>query len=176
MLKDGDKMFKLCLGIFLARVADVSLGTTRTIMSVKGKTLLAAIIAFFEVFIWFMVAREALNTDIDSIWIPLSYSLGFATGTLIGTFISHHFINGLMCVQVITKIGNKELIEQIRGAGYGLSVVALNNDYDEVKKEMLMIELNKKNLKGLVNLIKKYEPNAFLMINETKVVQNGYIK
>ncbi len=169
-------MIYICFKIFLARIVDVSIGTIRTVLTVKGRTYLPTFLAFFEVFIWFMVAREALNTDIDSIWIPLSYSLGFATGTLIGTFISHHFINGLMCVQVITKIGNKELIEQIRGAGYGLSVVALNNDYDEVKKEMLMIELNKKNLKGLVNLIKKYEPNAFLMINETKVVQNGYIK
>ena len=169
-------MLKLCIGIFFARLIDVSLGTIRTILSVKGKTIIATIIAFFEVLIWFLVAREALNTDIDSLWIPLSYSLGFATGTLIGIVISKHFIDGLMCVQVITKKNNDVLINTIRQNGYGLSIVSLNNDYDEIKKEMLIIELNKKSLKKLVSIIKKTEPNAFLMINETKVVQNGFIK
>jgi uncharacterized protein YebE (UPF0316 family) len=169
-------MLKLCIGIFLARLIDVSLGTIRTILSVKGKTIIATIIAFFEVLIWFLVAREALNTDIDSLWIPLSYSLGFATGTLIGIVISKHFIDGLMCVQVITKKNNDVLINTIRQNGYGLSIVSLNNDYDEIRKEMLIIELNKKSLKKLVSIIKKTEPNAFLMINETKVVQNGFIK
>lgn len=169
-------MLKLCIGIFFARLIDVSLGTVRTILSVKGKTILATVIAFFEVLIWFLVAREALNTDINSLWIPLSYSLGFATGTLLGIVISKHFISGLMCVQVITKKNNEALINAIRQNGYGLSIVSLNNDYDEIKKEMLIIELNKKSLKRLVSIIKKVEPSAFLMINETKVVQNGFIK
>ena len=169
-------MLKLCIGIFFARLIDVSLGTVRTILSVKGKTIFATIIAFFEVLIWFMVARQALNTDIESLWIPLAYSAGFATGTLLGIVISKHFISGLMCVQVITKKNNETLINAIRQNGYGLSIVSLNNDYDEIKKEMLIIELNKKSLKKLINIIKNTEPNAFLMINETKVVQNGFIK
>ena len=169
-------MFKLCVGIFFARVIDVSLGTVRTIMSVRGKTLLAATIAFFEIFIWFMVAREALNTNVDSILISLSYSLGYATGTLLGTFISNHFINGLICVQIITKKGNIKLIDKIRNAGYGLSVVALKDDYDEIKKEMLIIELSKKSLKNLISVVKSTDPSAFLMVNETKIVQNGLIK
>ena len=174
--KDVLNMFILCLGIFFARLIDVSLGTIRTILSVKGKTMLATIIAFFEVLIWFMVAREALNTDIDSFWIPISYSLGFASGTLLGILISKNFIDGLMCVQVITKKDNVSLINLIRQNGYGLSIVSLKNDYDEIKKEMLIIELNKKSLKRLITIIKSEEPSAFLMINETKIVQNGFIK
>ena len=83
-------MLKLCIGIFCARLIDVSLGTVRTILSVKGKTIFATIIAFFEVLIWFMVARQALNTDIESFWIPLAYSAGFATRTLLGIVISKH--------------------------------------------------------------------------------------
>ena len=55
-------------------------------------------------------------------------------------------------------------------------IVALKNDYDAVKKEMLLIEINKKSLKNLTTLIKKVDASAFLMINETKVVHNGIIK
>ena len=169
-------MFQTCLVIFLARMCDVSLGTLRTVYSVKGKQFIAAAIAFVEVFIWFMVAREALNTTVDSILIPLCYSSGYATGTLIGTVISNKYVSGLICVQVITQKNNYELIEAIRERGYGVSVVALKNDYDDVKKEMLFIEINKKSLKELTLLIKKLDSSAFMMVNETKIVQNGLIK
>lgn len=169
-------MFETCLGIFFARACDVSLGTLRTVYTVKGKTKIAAAIAFIEVFIWYMVAREALNTTIDSLWIPISYAGGYATGTMIGTFISNKFVSGLVSVQVITTKNNQALIDAIREAGYGVSIVALKNDYDAVKKEMLLIEINKKSIKHLTEIIKKYDASAFTVINETKIVQNGLIK
>ena len=169
-------MFITCLGIFLARTTDVTLGTVKTVYSVKGKTLIAAVIAFFEIFIWFMVAREALNTEINSIMIPISYALGYATGTFVGTYIANAFIKGLICVQVITKKNNTNLINKIRERGYGVSVISLKNDYDEVKKEMLFIEINKSSLKDLIALVKNEDAQAFLIVNETKIVQNGLIK
>ena len=169
-------MLKICLGIFLARVLDVTLGTIRTIYSVKGKELLSALIAFFEVLVWFIVAKEALNTSINSIFIPLSYSLGYATGTLLGTYIANHYISGLECVQIITKKDNIRLIQQIRQNGYGLSIVSLKKDYDEIERELLIVGLNKKSLNNLINIVKNEDNNAFLMINETKLVQNGLIK
>ena len=82
----------LCIKIFFARICDVSLGTVRMVVTVKGKSVLAAVLAFLEVFIWFMIAREALNTEITSLWIPLSYAGGFASGTLIGSTLSKKFI------------------------------------------------------------------------------------
>lgn len=169
-------MLQTCLGIFFARIFDVSLGTLRTVYTVKGKQYVAATIAFIEVFIWFMVAREALSTTVDSLWIPISYSLGYATGTMIGTTISNKFVSGIVSVQVITHKDNKELINTIREKGYGLSICALKNDYDEVKKEMLIIQANKKSLKELTKIIRSKDAGAFLAVNDTKVVHNGYIK
>ena len=93
----------LCIKIFLVRIIDVSLGTFRTIITVKGKALYASIIGFIEVFVWFIIVREALNTDIDSIWIAISYSLGFSTGTYIGSILSKKFIEGTLSVQIITN-------------------------------------------------------------------------
>lgn len=75
----------LCIKIFLVRIIDVSLGTARTIIMVKGKSLVASLIGFVEVFVWFVIAREALNTTESSLLIAFSYSLGFATGTYIGS-------------------------------------------------------------------------------------------
>lgn len=168
-------MLGTCLGIFFARVLDVTLGTIRMAYSVKGNRIVSGIIAFFELFVWFLVAKEALNTDINSLWIPVSYAGGYAAGTYLGTFISG-FIKSMVCVEVIVKEDNMVLVKNLRENGFGLSIVSLQNDLDSIKKEMFIIETNSKNLKKLKSLIYEFDPNAFMMVNETKIIQNGFIK
>ena len=170
------KLILTCFKIFLARIVDVSLGTIRTVLVVKGKNITPAVVAFFEVLIWFVVAREALNTELDSILIPIFYSLGYATGTFIGTFITSRLVDGLIGVQVITKSTNSKMLKEMRDKGFGVSVVDLKKTNDNHKKDMLIIQLNKKKLKELTHVIRTNDPDAFVVINETKYVQNGLIK
>jgi len=102
----------LCAKIFLGRLVDVSLSTMQTMYLVKGKRSLATIIGFIDVLIWFMVVKEALNTDIQSFWIALAYAGGYAVGTYVGSGISKRVIRGTVSVQVITKnaqIDNRKL-------------------------------------------------------------------
>ena len=40
---------------------------------------------------------------------------------------------------------------------------------------LLFIETNKKNLSSLNRLIKRYDKNAFIVVNESKMVINGYL-
>ena len=170
-------MILTCLKIFLARIVDVSLGTIRTVLVVKGKNITPAIVAFFEVLIWFFAAREALNRELNSILIPIFYAGGYATGTYVGTYISNNWVNGLIGVQAIIN-ENKEsnMLREIRNKGFGVSVVKLKNPYNNIKKDMLIIQLNKNKLKKLTSVIRKNDPDAFVVINETKYVQNGILK
>ncbi len=170
-------MLILCLKIFFARIMDVTLGTIRTVLVVRGRRFTPAFIAFFEVLIWFLIAREALTTDVKSILIPICYAGGYATGTYIGGFISNNFVEGLIGVQVTTKSdGVKKMIEEIRKAGFGVSAIDLKNPQDNEDKTMLMIQLNKSKLKTLTHIVRSNDPDAFLVINDTKYVQNGIIK
>ena len=169
-------MVLTCLKIFLARIVDVSLGTIRTVLVVKGKSITPAIVAFFEVLIWFVVAIHALNTDLIPIVIPIFYALRYATGTYIGTFITSKVVDGLIGVQVITKSTNNKMLKEMRNQGFGVSVVDLKKNNDNHKKDMLIIELNKKRLKELTHIIRTNDPDAFVIINETKYVQNGLLK
>ena len=167
--------FFLCIKIFLARILDVSIGTVRTMLMVKGRTFLTVVMAFLEVFIWFLVAREALITNVDSIFIPISYSLGYATGTLIGAFVSNTFIKGVVGVEVVVE-ENKTLLNTVRKHGYAVSVIDLKEDYSGKKRDMLFFQVNNRNLKKLIALIKRYEKEAFIVVNDTRAVQNGFIK
>ena len=170
-------MLLLCLKIFFARIIDVTLGTVRTVLVVRGRRFTPAFIAFFEVLIWFVIAREALTTDVTSILIPICYAAGYATGTYIGGFISNNFVDGLIGVQVTTKTGNlQKMLNDIRKEGFGVSVIELKNPQDNEDKSMLLIQLNKSKLKVLTHSVRSHDPDAFVVINETKYAQNGVIK
>ena len=60
-------------------------------MSVKNNNFIASVIGFFEVTIWFLIVKEALNTNDNSLFIIFSYALGFSTGTYIGGILSNKF-------------------------------------------------------------------------------------
>lgn len=158
-------IFYLCLKIFFARILDVSLGTIKTIYIVKEKRIVSSIISFFEVFIWFLIAREALNTELNSLLIPIIYSLGYATGTYIGILLSTKLISGNLTIHIISNHLSNKQITNLKNKGFGLTKI--NNNY-------LLTEINKKDLNKLKESIFKIDPHAFIIINESKSTYNGY--
>ena len=169
------ELFLLCLKIFFVRILDVSLGTLRTMITVKGKNLYASIVGFFEIFVWFLIVKEALNTNETSIWIAISYSLGFATGTFIGGILSKKFISGNLSVQIITNNAYPDMVQKLRDEGYGVTVIDVEGRDQERQKCMLFIEINKKSFNHLRKIVKKIDSDAFVVVNETKYVFNGFI-
>ena len=150
-----------CIEIFLARIVDVSLGTIKTFFLVKGKTIEPFFLAFIEIIVWYAIA--------------ISYALGYATGTLIGSKISR-LIKGVVGVQIIVNDNTKTLLKNLRNKGYGVSVIELKNDFEGHKKDMLYIQINNNKLKELFNIVKRFDKEAFIVVNETKIVRNGLIK
>jgi len=165
-----------CLKIFAARIVDVSLGTLRTVFFVRGKTLEPFIIAFFEVLIWYAIAREALITEGNAVLIAISYAAGYATGTFIGSKLSNILIKSVVGVQIVVKENSDKLINILRKKGFAVSIIELKNDYEGNNKDMLYIQVNNRKLKELTNLVKKHDNSAFIVVNETKLIQNGLIK
>ena len=166
-------MLLLCIKIFLVRILDVSLGTIRTIITIKEKNLIASLIGFVEILIWFLIAREAINDSNNSILVAISYALGFATGTYIGGLFASKIVNTNLTVQIISEKAD-ELIEVLKKYNYGITVLNINNKNNSFSK-MLALEINMKKLKDLRGLINSIDNKAFITINETKYVYNGYL-
>jgi len=169
-------LFFVCIKIFFARILDVTIGTIRSNVMLRGKNLVAAMLAFFETFIWFVIAREALRIDISSILIPISYSLGYASGTLIGSVISSKFIHGIVMVQAIVDENNERILKELKAKGYLVSIIELKNNFDGNPRMMIYLQVNSKTLKKVEKLIRRCDPDAFIAISDTKRVQNGYVK
>ena len=156
-----------CIKIFFARILDVCISTVRTTFVLRGKTVIVAILAFFEVTIWFLVARTALNTELN-LFIVLSYSSGYTTGTILGTIITNKFIKTNVELMVISS--KIKSTKKIKDNNFGVTI--LNKDKD---KTVLLIETNKKKLEELKDLLYTLDNNAFITIKETRNIINGYI-
>ena len=166
------ELFLMCIKIFFARLIDVSLGTFRTINTVKGRDLIAALIGIVEITVWFLIVKEALNTENNSLWIVFSYAMGFAVGTYIGGKISKVFIKSNLEVQVILSNTDDEVVNKIRENGYGVTSIEVKGTKN--KKYMLYIQIRNNTFEKLKNIVRKLDNKAFIVVNETKYVENGY--
>ncbi len=169
-------LFFMCIKIFFARILDVTIATFRQNVMLKGHYIISTCLAFIEIMLWFLVAREALTISIESLFIPISYSLGYATGTLIGSVLSKKFIKGVVGVQIIIDEDRLELLNALKMRGYGFSILHLESGFKSEPKIMIFLEVNSQSLKKLENLIQKNDPDAFLVISDTKKVSNGTLK
>lgn len=168
-------LFILCLEVFFARICDVSLGTFRTFMIVKGKKLLSALIGFLEVTIWFLVVRDALNSDSNSIFIVLSYAGGFAVGTYIGGLFAQKFLKEKLGIRITITKSQGDLVDILRKKGYIVSTMNAKG-YKNDSKIMLFMEIDDNELNDVEQIVKEYDPNIFMVVSETVYVQNGHHK
>lgn len=168
------KLTLLCIKIFIGRLIDVSLGTLVTIFVVKNKRKLATLIGFIDVLIWFIVVKEALNTNEKSIWIALSYSFGYASGTYLGTLLSQFFSKGTVSIQVITKNKNNAVTDIIKKSNYSASIVKCIGIHKEDSNYMIYSQIDNKKIKSFKSLILSADKNAFITITESKESLNGY--
>lgn len=169
-------IYILCLKVFCARILDVSLGTFRTLLTVKNKIIPASLVGFIEVLIWFLVVREALNTNESGILIAISYAAGYATGTLIGGKLASKYIVTPVTVQIITSKSIDEVVKKLKRKKFGCSIVDVTGYDKKTPKKMIISETTSKRVNELKKLISEVDEHAFVVVNETKFIQNGFLK
>ena len=163
----------LCLTVFFSRILDVSFGTLRMVSVVRGKPARAMALGFCETFVWFTVAREALQSA-SGIVVGVSYAAGYATGTLVGTLISRAMHRGKVEIQVVTSGRDPALVQAVRAAGYGVTAIDVNAAHDGKPRYMLMTSVDVRKEAAFRQLIQTLDPDAFLIVSETKAAYNGF--
>jgi len=156
--------------IFFARVADVSLGTFRTIVVFRGRKFLAAFIGFFEIIIWLIAAGQVL-TNLDKWYLALAYAGGFAVGNYVGMWIEGRFAIGNELIRCIS-FHRDILAEKLRMQGF--KAVSFDGDMGEGKPvELLLIVEKRRNIPSLIRLIKELDQSAVYSVSDVKSVYEG---
>ena len=163
-----------CIKIFCCRILDVTCGTVRTILTVKENTKGAAMMGFLEVFLWYVVVRDAMTSDGPVIAIAIAYAAGFATGTFVGGKIAGALVGGEVTMEVVTSKRDPEVLAYLRSFGYGLTVLNVEAGRDGVPKYLILSTIDKKQVHIFRENIQKVDPKAMIMIQSTLSRVGGY--
>ncbi|NCB48505.1 MAG: DUF2179 domain-containing protein [Clostridia bacterium] len=170
----------VCIIVVLGRIVDMGLATIRTVFVVKGKSGLAATLGFVEAFFWFVVVKAALDFNISlspvvgTFLIATVYSLGFALGTYLGGLFSKRFIKVNVKVQIVLSNKNDEVVEELQNNGFGATILTAKGAKEKHETYLIFVETDSKNLAKLKQIIDKKDPRAFISVNESRNVYNGY--
>lgn len=160
----------LPLLIFLARIADVSLGTVRLIFVSRGFKYLAPITGFFEVLIWILVIGQIMQNLTNPICY-LAYAGGFATGNFVGIHIAEKLSLGVVLVRVITQKRADELIARLRDNQYGVTTVDGQGATGPV--QVVFTIVRRREVPKVIQVVKEFNPRAFFSIEEVGFVERG---
>lgn len=157
--------------IFCLRVTDVSMGTVRTIMIMRGMHRWAALIGFVEVSIW-VVAISRVIGNLDTIWNVIGYSGGFATGTLLGMWIENKLALGYADVRIVSMCKGPEITQMIRQAGYGATQLQAEGQSGPVC--MTSVVAPRKQVADIIRLVNKIDATTFVTVEEARHVVRGH--
>lgn len=157
--------------IFALRVTDVSMGTVRTMMVMRGMRKLAALIGFVEVTIWVVAISRVLG-HLDSVWNVLGYSGGFATGTLLGMWIESKLAFGHVHVHVVSTKKGIELAQKIREAGFGATQLRAEGQSGMVY--LTQVTAPRKRVDEIIRVVNEVDATAFVTVEEARRVLRGY--
>ena len=162
------------LSIFILRLLDQTLGTLRILYVNKGKPLFGAILGFIESAIWIVAISQVIQ-DLNDPFLIFGYALGFAAGTIMGSYIENTIAIGDIVVRIfVPKDSDSEKVaEELRTNGLGVTI----NNGEGMQGEVTIAwcVTPRKRLKEVMKIVSVITPDAYVTTeptNPTKLTGN----
>lgn len=159
--------------VFAARVADVSLGTIRTISIIQGRTLLAFFLGFIEISIWLGVISAVISRVQENPVFAVFYALGFATGNVVGITIERRLAMGSIVIKIMARESASELANRIRSLGFGVTEFQGTGMTGTVTE--LYIVCARKEFRGIMREVGLIDPDVFFVTEPVGTLGSGRI-
>jgi uncharacterized protein YebE (UPF0316 family) len=153
------------LFIFIARVLDVSIGTMRTILVVRGYRHLAPVLGFVEISIWVMAISGVL-THLDQWYNIVAYAAGFAAGNLVGITLDQKLAIGMQALRLISQTRSAAVAEGLRLAGYAVTEVKGRGISGDVSVSFVVVP--RRETPTVVNIAKGVDTDVFMTIEDIR--------
>lgn len=154
--------------IFALRILDVSIGTLRIGMLVRGRRVLAGLFSFFESLIWLLAAAQVL-ANLDSPIKFVAYAGGYAAGTMLGSTLERWLSVGDVILRIVTPIETPAVADYLRRQGYYMTVLNAEGRDGDVRVNFSVIPRRK--IPEVLKAIHKINPKAFITFEETTPVR-----
>ncbi|PJZ71486.1 hypothetical protein CH373_03075 [Leptospira perolatii] len=155
----------LPIGIYLARVTDVSIGTVRIILISKERKLLAAGLGFLEVLLWLIVITQIMK-NLNNVLCYVAYAGGFATGTYLGMIVEEKLAIGLSLIRIIVPNKGEEIVRNLTKAGFRTTCLEATGSRGPVK--VILSLLRRKDVPVALALVGETAPGAFYTVENAR--------
>jgi uncharacterized protein YebE (UPF0316 family) len=159
--------------IFLARIVDVSMGTIRMILLVKGQRRIATAIGFFEVMIYLLVLGKVVG-NINQPLLIIAYCAGYASGNFVGSKLEEKLSIGRLLVQIVIKDNSCGIVEALREAGFGVTI--FEGHGMEGSSFLLNIITERKKIREMQRIINDLDCGAFITTMDVRNSLGGYFE
>ena len=157
------------LAIFGLRVTDVTIGTLRIGMLVRGYRLMAGLLGFVESLIWLVSVAQVLSS-LDEPIKAVAYCAGFAAGTMLGVTVERWLAMGKSVMQVIAPVSSPQVAPALREAGFVDTVVNAEGRDGNVRIAYSVI--SKKRQRQALEIIGQLNPKAFVTFEEVRTAEH----
>ncbi|TGL63526.1 DUF2179 domain-containing protein [Leptospira sarikeiensis] len=155
----------LPLGIYCARMTDVSIGTVRIILISRERKIFAAMLGFVEVLLWLIVITQIMR-NLSNVLCYIAYAGGFATGTFLGMVVEEKLAIGHSLIRIIVPEKGEEIVQNLTQAGYRTTSLEAQGARGPVK--VILSFLRRKDIPIVLAILKKTAPGAFYTIENAR--------
>jgi len=150
--------------IVVARIADVSLDTVRTVAIVQGRRMFAACLGFFEALIYISAVAKVLQ-DMGHPTYVIAYALGYALGTYFGIMVEQRLAFGIQLASLYTTKG-AELARALTAAGY--RVAQVHEHLRDGRMSILHVEVLRKHVRLLIRDAADIDQRCYCVVNDVR--------
>lgn len=154
----------LGIGIFLARVTDVSLGTIRTISIIQGRQVMAFVLGLFEVTAWLVVIAAVLDAITDKPVLGVFYAFGFSTGNVVGMMIERRLSLGHVVIRFITASYGPAIVDALRSADFRVTVFSGQGARGPVQE--LVVVCPRRRMQEVLRIAREIQDDIFFLTEQ----------
>ncbi len=164
-------VWAFALTLFTLRVVDMSIGTLRIMVSMRGNRWLSWILGFIQSIIFVLAITSVLNS-LDNILNIIAYAAGYATGGVVGMWLEGKLAIGYTHIQITSSRRGAALAETLRSEGFGVTEISARGKDGMVS--MLSCNVRRKRVSLVEEIVRKADEDAFITSEDVRPIRRGF--
>jgi len=149
----------LGVGIFLAEVIVLTLGTVRTMVTVLGESKAAFWMGSLEMLLWIFGTSAVMLKVGDEPILGVCYAMGFACGNVVGIMAERKLALGNVVVRIISAWHGQEIARAVRDAGFMITTLAGEGSEGPVTVQFVVCK--RSDMKYVLACAREIDPELF---------------
>ncbi|MCL4394195.1 MAG: DUF5698 domain-containing protein [Chloroflexi bacterium] len=161
------------LFVFAMRVTDMSLDTTRLLLVMRGRKVLAGLIGMVQATVFILAVTAVLSGPLNA-WKVIGYAAGFGCGAILGMMIEERLAIGYAMLRIYSPTLGRVVAQALRAEGYAVTEFVAHGHAGTIT--VVNTVLLRRQVQPVRTIVEGIDPNAFVTIDEAHPLQHGYFR